>query len=810
MLSPYRVLDLTGRGLLCAQILADLGADVIQVEPPEGSPARREGPFFRDRRDPEHSLHFWAYARNKRSVVLDLEADEGRDTLRRLAQTAHFFIESEAPGTLAASGLGYADLAALNPGLVYVSITPFGQDGPKAQWKGGDLVALAAGGPLFLYGDADRAPARLCVPQAWNHAAAEAAVAALVAHHERQHSGRGQHVDVSAQQAVTLATQTDILSAALGDTPLSRSAGGISVGPFTLRFVYPAKDGHISITHVFGSVIGHATGHLMEYVHEQGFCDRATRDKDWVEYGELIASGEEPVQEFERVKAAIAACTGSKTKAELFAVALERKLLIAPITTLDEVVESEQLATRGYFQSVDHEDLALQVRYPGPFARMSASPLRYRRRPPYLGEHTREVLEETTAQVAPLSETVSSELPLAGVKVLDFMWALAGPGATRIFADYGATVVRVESTQRMDAIRTQRPFQDGDPHPEKSGLMHSTNAGKLMLTLDPTTPLGREVALDLVRWADVVSESFTPKGMRGFGLDYAALAEVKPDIIMLSTCLMGQTGPLASFAGYGNLAAAITGFYELAGWPDRGPSGPFGAYTDYIAPRFNAAAMLAALEYKRRTGRGQHIDLSQAEAALHFLGPAILDYTVNGRVRTRTGNEDLDMAPHGVYACAGDDRWVAVTVADDAEWAALCRVLEQPDLASDARFATAAARLEHRAVLDGLLTSYTEKLEPEEAERRLQDAGVAASVVKSSREIIVDPQLLHRNHFVEIPNSAGKPTTVEGSRSRLSRTPAQVGGLAPTLGRDNEYVLKEILGYSDERVSELVIAGALE
>ena len=168
------------------------------------------------------------------------------------------------------------------------------------------------------------------------------------------------------------------------------------------------------------------------------------------------------------------------------------------------------------------------------------------------------------------------------------------------------------------------------------------------------------------------------------------------------------------------------------------------------------------------------------------------------------------MAPHGVYACAGDDRWVAVTVADDAEWAALCRVLEQPDLASDARFATAAARLEHRAVLDGLLTSYTEKLEPEEAERRLQDAGVAASVVKGSREIIVDPQLLHRNHFVEIPNPAGKPTTVEGSRSRLSRTPAQVGGLAPTLGRDNEYVLKEILGYSDERVSELVIAGALE
>jgi benzylsuccinate CoA-transferase BbsF subunit len=248
------------------------------------------------------------------------------------------------------------------------------------------------------------------------------------------------------------------------------------------------------------------------------------------------------------------------------------------------------------------------------------------------------------------------------------MWALAGPGATRTLADCGARVVRIESTSRLDVCRTLNPWLNGEIGPENSAIFHSTNAGKRMLTLDPTTPEGREVVLDLVRWADVVTESFSPRGMKGFGLDYETLREVKPDLIMLSTCLMGQTGPLARFAGFGNLAAAISGFHELTGWPDRDPAGPFSAYTDYIAPRYNAIAVLAALEHRRRTGQGQHIDLSQAEAALHFLAPAMLEYTVNGTIPSRVGNRDGELAPHGVYPAAGDDDWVAVACRDDADW----------------------------------------------------------------------------------------------------------------------------------------------
>jgi crotonobetainyl-CoA:carnitine CoA-transferase CaiB-like acyl-CoA transferase len=231
-------------------------------------------------------------------------------------------------------------------------------------------------------------------------------------------------------------------------------------------------------------------------------------------------------------------------------------------------------------------------------------------------------------------------LPLDDVKVVDFMWALAGPGTTRTLADYSATVVRIESANRVDGARTVGPFLDNKPAYNGSGLFGTYNAGKLGLALDLNKPQAREVVLDLVRWADVVCESFSPKAMRTWRLDYESLREVNPDLIMLSSCLMGQSGPMSRFVGFGNMAAAVAGFYHFCGWPDRPPSGPFGAYTDYIAPRFGAIAVLAALDYRRRTGKGQYIDQSQAESALHFLTPALLDYAANRRSEDGVGNAD--------------------------------------------------------------------------------------------------------------------------------------------------------------------------
>lgn len=401
-------------------------------------------------------------------------------------------------------------------------------------------------------------------------------------------------------------------------------------------------------------------------------------------------------------------------------------------------------------------------------------------------------------------------LPLTDVRVLDFTWVMAGPAATRVLADYGATVVKVESTHRVEAGRTFGPWQNGSLGPENSGFFQNMNAGKLEITLDLAREEGRAVVLDLVRWADVVTESFSPKAMPAWGLDYESLRRVKPDIIMLSTCLMGQDGPLSMYAGFGNLAAAISGFFDLTGWPDRPPAGPFSAYTDYVAPRFTAAAILAALDHRRRTGEGQYIDQSQAESALQFLGPAILDYTANDRLAGRMGNRDPRMAPHGVYPAAGEDRWVAIAVADDAQWRTICAVMDRPDLLGDQRFGSQTARLGHQDELDAIVAEWTAGIEAHEIETVLQGRGVPASVVQSSRDLSADPQLAHRGHFVEVPHEIHGTTTVEGSRFKLSRTPTRIECSGPTFGRDNQHILETILGYSQERIAELAAAGVLE
>lgn len=812
LLESYRVIDLTRKdGMLCAQIFADLGADVIQVEPPGGAEGRRLGPFHRDREDPEGSLTWWAYARGKRSIELDLDAPAGRETLLALLATADVLVESEPVGLMQRRGLDRDAIAAHNPALVHVTMTGFGSTGPKSGWAWSDLVVMASGGPLAMTGDRDRAPVRVSVPQAFLHASADAAAAVMVALHERAASGRGQHLDVSAQQSVTIATQGNILSHLVGEQTATRTAGGVVAGGLDVRLTYPARDGFVSITLIFGATVGPATRRLMEYVHDEGFCDAATRDKDWVEYGLWLATGKEPIEEYERVKRCVAACTASKTKAELLTAALERRLLLAPMSDIGDVVDSPQLAERGYFRRPDGDGPAAACAYPGPFARFSATPLGPTRRPPRIGEHTREILEELAAGPRRPSAggARGSGEALADLKVLDFMWALAGPGATRLMADFGATVVRVESTSRLDVCRTIRPFIDGDPSPEKSAVFHSTNAGKRMLSLDLANPGAREVIYDLVRWADVVMESFSPRAMKAFGFDYATLSNIRPDLIMLSTCLMGQSGPLSPFAGYGNLAAAIAGFYEVTGWPDREPAGPFGAYTDYIAPRYNAIAVLAALDHRRRTGQGQYIDLSQAEAALHFLAPAILDYTVNGRVWQRCGNGDVNHAPHGVYRCDGDDQWVAIACETDPQWRALCRAVGGIAL-DDARFATAVERRARQLELDEWLTAFTSVRPPAVVEALLQAAGVPASAVQNSPELAADPQLGHRQHFVTLPHDETGETVVEGVRVHLSRTPGRVRGAAPTFSRDLQHVLGGILGYDDERIGQLLIDEVLQ
>jgi crotonobetainyl-CoA:carnitine CoA-transferase CaiB-like acyl-CoA transferase len=392
MLTGCRVLDLTTeRGLMCGQMLGDLGADVIKVEPPGGSSVRALKPFFADEPGPERSVYWWAYNRNKRGITLDLESSEGRELFKKLVASADILIESENPGDLASCGLGYNDLNTINPALVYVSITPFGQDGPKASYADSDLIVMAASGVLILSGDDDRPPLRMSVPQAYLHACADAAGAALIAYYDRLNTHLGQHVDVAAQESVSLAAQSTLLSATVGGDETRRMAGGIKMGPINVPLVWEAKDGLVTCVFLFGSALGVFTRKMMNYICEKGFCDEATRDKDWIAYGDLLLTGREPFEEYGRVKGVVASFLRSMTKAESFDLARQHGFLIAPLATIDDVLANPQFIAREYWQTIEDRELGLKLTYPGPFARLSATPITYRRRPPRIGEHNREI-----------------------------------------------------------------------------------------------------------------------------------------------------------------------------------------------------------------------------------------------------------------------------------------------------------------------------------------------------------------------------------------------------------------------------------
>jgi crotonobetainyl-CoA:carnitine CoA-transferase CaiB-like acyl-CoA transferase len=812
MLDSYRVLDLTdGGSLLCGQMLGDLGADVIVVEPPGGATAREIEPFFHHERNPDRSLYWWSLNRNKRGVTLDIAAPDGQERLKDLVRSADFLIESFEPGYMASLGLGYDDLAAINPRLVMVSITPFGQQGPKANWKGGDLTAYASSGALLISGDDDRPPVVLSVPQAFLHAGAEAAVGALIAHIGRQRDGVGQHVDVSAQTAAMMATQATILAHGWGDEETKRLAGGVNFGGIPLKFINPASDGFVSVTFLFGSALGPFTQRLMAVMCEEGFVDEATRDKDWINYTNLILSGQEPVSEFIRCSQAIAEFTKTHTKEELFQMGIEKGLLIVPVATIDEVANSEQLASRNFWRELEHPELGQRVTYPGPFVN-STTPLQYRRRPPLVGEHNDEVFGEQR-EPAPSRNGATSgarDLPLKGINVLDIAWVVAAPWGTRYLSDYGATVIKVDSSTRVDTARTIGPFKDHVPGPERSAAYATVNAGKLGLTLNLASPRGHEIALKLAEWADVVTESFAPGAMAKFGLGYEDLKKVNADIIMLSSCLNGQTGPHARLAGFGTMGLHIAGFGDLAGWPDRPPAGPAGAYTDYIAPKFTAAAILAAIDHRNRTGEGSYIDLSQAEASQQFLAPALLDYFVNDEVLHRRGNASPDHAPHAVYPAAGEDRWIAIAVLDDDQWQGLCRALGRDDWANDAALANVRGRLDHHDDLDAVISEWTAAREVEDIESALQAEGVPVHRVSGSPDLWTDPQIDARGHFVDVEHPEYGTVPVENSRMAFSATPAHITRPGPVFGQDNEDILKNLLGYSEDEFIEMLTSGALE
>lgn len=787
------VLDLAQRAPLAGHMLAQLGAQVTQIEH-SGSPALREtAPWV------------WAaYAAGKKAVSLDFEDRSDRDILMQMIGCADILIDSECPGRLDQLGIGYQTLRLLNPQLIHVSITPFGSTGPKSLWQESDLVLWAAGGPLFPSRDGERAPLRISVPQAWLHAAADAAGGALIAHHARKASGVGQHVDISVQQSVTQATLAATIADAVGHkqfsfgVPTRKTLDLSGSGARTRRSKWPIADGLVEMHLGLGFAAGAKTNNFFAWMKEEGALPERMHHWNWITLPAAINAGEISDDDLEEARSVTAQFFLKRVKADIVREAMTRKIMMAPILTTEDLVQSAHHQSRGFFQNLGLDrmlpgDFAMGL--PGGFIPMDPAP----ELSPKAGASSLRSTFQSTMRSANLPQ-----MPFHDLKVLDLAWVVAGPAIGRVLADYGATVVRVESSRRVDTARAMGPFPDGIADLNRSACYETYNAGKLGLALDLADDGARQVIRDLVSWADVVVESFAPGQMERWGLGYEVLKSIKPDLIMVSTSLMGQDGPYAAFAGFGNIGAAMSGFQHIVGWPDADPIGPFGPYTDYVGPRFALVALLAALRQKDTTGAGAWLDVSQAEAGMQFLAPEIAEYSVTGRIACAKGNRDRIMAPHGVFRCAGEDRWIAIAVRDDDDWQRLSRILGGEALSP--QYEHVADRLLDQDELEDLIGKWTLDRAAEDVESALQAAGLAAHRAASSADMVSDPQLAHRGHYVRLAHENGGESVIEASRFRLSDTPPAYR-TAPSFGRDNHAVLSGLLKYDDVHIARLTETG---
>ncbi|MGI8925682.1 MAG: CaiB/BaiF CoA transferase family protein [Tepidiformaceae bacterium] len=805
MLSPYRVIDLTDtRAELGPMILADLGADVVKVEPRGGSASRWAAPLDPSAPDGMASLRFHAFNRSKRSITIDMDGPDGATAFRELVRGADFLFESADPGAMATRGIGSEALSAINPTLVHVAITPFGQDGPYAGHAATDLTLAAMGGMMALNGDRDRPPVRLSVPQAWHHAAAESALAALVAHNRRLRTGEGQFVDVSVQASVFWTGLNAMIAAAITGKDIERAGTMLQLGTLDVRLVFPATDGEVVMVPTGGTMI-----RMVEWLVEDGIVPPAWREsEDWATYDLRFLRGEPLTISLADVAHALGEFTKRYAKAELLERGLRGGVTLAPVSTVEDVLNFRHLDERQYWQAYTMPG-GRKLRLPGPFVRLSETPTAPPRLAPAPGEHSAAILNQARSP-APLTPVPGPGLlPFEGLRVADFSWIGVGPITAKYFADHGATTVRIESGAPIDRLRSAGPHKDGIPGVNRSQFFASFNTSKRSININLKQPEGQAVARRLLEWCDVAFESFTPGTMADLGLGYEAARQSNPGIIMVSSCLMGQTGPAAALAGYGYHAAAISGFFEVTGWPDRSPGGPFNAYTDVIAPHFLAATVAAALDHRRRTGAGQYIEQAQMESALYFLAPELLEYQVSGAIATRVGNDSPTAAPHNAYPAAGDDQWVAIAVESDEQWHALRSALGEPAWMADPVLGTLDGRLAARAHIDERLAALTAATDAYELMALLQAQGVPAGVVQRSSNLLRDPQLAHRRFFHPMVHPEMGEVPYEGHQFRIRGHDSGPRFVAPCLGEHSFEIMAETLGMSEDEIALAMGSGAV-
>lgn len=402
---------------------------------------------------------------------------------------------------------------------------------------------------------------------------------------------------------------------------------------------------------------------------------------------------------------------------------------------------------------------------------------------------------------------LSPTMPLSDIRVADFSWVGAGSFTTKILADHGADVIKVESSARLDGIRLSPPFKDGLPGVNRSGYFADRNTSKRSLALNLKSDEGRELALRLVSRSDIVANNFTPGVMERFGLGWDDVRGANPGLIYLAMSMQGSSGPARDHLGFGLTIGAMVGLQHLTGLAEREPVGMGTNYPDHIPNPMHAAfAVLAALRHRRRTGEGQYIDLAQTEPTLSVLGESILEASVNGTVPGRTGNTHPRYAPHGVYACAGEDDWVALAVTSDEQWSVFAQLI---GFDSPQAWARESARKASEAEIDAILAARIRRWDVEDLVVRLGEIGIPAGKVSTARDVVEDPQLLAREHWVTLDHPEMGPSLYSAPSFRLSRTPGALSRPAPCLGEHTQEICRSVLDLSEDEISELAAAGVL-
>ena len=829
-LANVRVLELTDEiGAYCGKLFADLGADVIKVEPPGGEDQRQTPPFLGGEPGPDASIAFWAQNTSKRSLALDLHDEASLACARELALGADIIIEDHLPGSLAAVGLGYEDLRGERPDLVYTSITGFGQTGPHANFAYSDIVGQAMGGVMTLAGQPEDPPNIIYGNQGNICASIQAAQGTLVALHHAERTGQGQHVDVSVQEALSLPQETAMMMWDFQRTNRVRTGPlGLLRMPIPGVGVYPTKAGYVMayITAPGGADFPEVVAWMDDAGFEHDLNDEA--------YAELVQgmnlrflaqilsdpeSAAGAAGQLAHINEVFAQFLATMTALEAYEEGQRRRLLVGLVSTPRDLVENAQLRDRDWYQPLPVD--SREVEFPGPPYRLSATPATVTT-PPALGQHADATWNGAPAR--PVTSPSRPARPLEGVRVADFSWFGAGPIAGQTLASFGAEVVRVESEARIDSLRIVEPValnEDGSKMSDTynaSGYFNNFNAGKLSFLLDLNTERGQEIAYRLIERSDIFMTNFTPRVLEKWNLLYEHVSAANPRIVAGYAPMQGMVGPHRDFLGFGAVLTPITGISELSGFPHHPPIGIGTNYPDYVVnPGHLAFALLAALRHRDITGEGQLVEMPQIESVVNALAPAILDYTANGVVQTRTGNRSPVAAPHGAFRCADDptsegseDRWIAIACRSDEQWAAVCDAFGQVGSASDPRFATHDARKANEDALETLLSLWTADRRAEDVMADLQARGVPAGVVQNAQDILdKDPHMRERAYYQYLDHPETGRSAYDGACARLSETPGLHQAAAPLFGQHTDEVCRRILELSDDEVAALLVEGVL-